>query len=138
MLPDRARADRLAEPYGTLSPLPGHTINGRQTLGENISDLAGLSIAYEGLQRALARSGPAAAAATIDGFTPAQRFFIANAVIWREKWRTERLFQQLRSGTHAPGRFRILTPAAHSPYFAQAFASKPGDAMVAPDPPRVW
>ena len=125
----------MAERYAAISPLPGHAINGRQTLGENISDLGGISIAYEGLQRALARSGKTA---PIDGFTPSQRFFIGNALVWRAKWRTERLIQQLRSGTHSPDRYRILTPMANTPYFAQAYGCKAGDAMVAADPLRVW
>jgi putative endopeptidase len=131
----QARANRVADRYAAISPLPGHAINGRQTLGENISDLGGMAIAYEGLQLALARSGQTA---PIEGFTPAQRFFIGNALIWRAKWRTERLIQQLRSGTHSPNRYRILTPMANTPYFAQAFACKAGDVMVAADPLRVW
>lgn len=131
----QARANRVVERYAAISPLPGHAINGRQTLGENISDLGGMAIAYEGLQLDQARSGKTA---PIDGFTPAQRFFIGNALIWRAKWRTERLIQQLRSGTHSPDRYRILTPMANTPSFAQAFACKAGDAMVAADPLRVW
>jgi putative endopeptidase len=132
----KARADKVAERYGAISPLPGYSINGRLTLGENISDMSGLPIAYEGLQRALKRSG--SAGKLIDGYTPAQRFFISNALVWRTKVRTEFLINQLRTDSHSPAKYRVLTPMSNSPYFAQAFSCKPGSPMVAPDPITVW
>ena len=132
----KARADKVAERYGAISPLPGYPINGRLTLGENISDIAGLPIAYEGLQRALKRSG--GADKKIDGYTPAQRFFISNALIWRTKVRTEFLINQLRTDSHSPAKYRVVTPMSNTPYFAQAFSCKPGSAMVASDPLTVW
>ena len=133
----KARADKVAERYGAISPLPGYSINGRLTLGENISDLSGLPIAFEGLQRALKRGG-AAAAKPVDGYTPAQRFFLSNALVWRTKVRTEFLINQLRTDSHSPARYRVLTPMSNSAYFAQAFSCKPGSAMVATDPLTVW
>lgn len=133
----KARADKVAERYAAISPLPGHHINGRLTLGENISDVSGLSIAFEGLQRALRRSGTADDK-KIDGYTPAQRFFISNALVWRTKVRNEFLINQLRTDSHSPAKYRVLTPMANSPYFAQAFSCKPGSAMVAKEPLTVW
>ena len=132
----KARADKVAERYGAISPLPGYRINGRLTLGENISDISGLPIAYEGLQRALKRSG--GADKKVEGYTPAQRFFISNALIWRRKVRTEYLINQLRTDGHSPARYRVLTPMSNTPYFAQAFSCKAGSAMVAADPLTVW
>jgi putative endopeptidase len=132
----KARADKVAERYATISPLPGYNINGRLTLGENISDMSGLSIAYEGLQRALKRSG--GADKKIDGYTPAQRFFISTALIWRTKVRTEFLINQLRTDSHSPAKYRVITPMSNTPYFAQAFSCKAGSAMVASDPITVW
>ena len=132
----KARADKVAERYGAISPLPGYNINGRLTLGENISDMSGLPIAYEGLQRALKRTG--GAERKVDGFTPAQRFFLSNALVWRNKVRTEYLINQLRTDSHSPGKYRVLTPMSNSPYFAQAFSCKAGSAMVASDPLTVW
>lgn len=132
----KARADKVAERYGAISPLPGYSINGRLTLGENISDMSGLPIAYEGLQRALKRTGTADR--KIDGYTPAQRFFLSNALIWRTKVRTEFLINQLRTDSHSPAKYRVLTPMSNSAYFAQAFSCKPGSAMVATDPLTVW
>lgn len=132
----QARADRVAARYGAISPLPGYTINGKLTLGENISDISGMPIAFEGLQRALKRSGLADKKA--DGYTPAQRFFISNALIWRTKVRTEFLINQLRTDSHSPAKYRVLTPMSNTPYFAQAFSCKAGSAMVAADPISVW
>lgn len=132
----KARADKVAERYSAISPLPGYHINGRLTLGENISDMSGLPIAFEGLQRALKRSG--GADKKIDGYTPAQRFFLSNALVWRNKVRTEFLINQIRTDSHSPAKYRVLTPMSNSAYFAQAFSCKPGSAMVARDPLTVW
>jgi putative endopeptidase len=132
----KARADKVAERYGAISPLSGYNIDGRLTLGENISDMSGLPIAYEGLQRALKRNG--GADRKIDGYTPAQRFFISNALIWRTKVRPEYLINQIRTDAHSPAKYRVLTPMSNSPYFAKAFSCKAGSAMVASDPITVW
>jgi putative endopeptidase len=132
----KERADKVAQRYGAISPLPGYNINGRLTLGENISDMSGLPIAYEGLQRALKRTG--GADRKIDGYTPAQRFFISNALIWRTKVRPEFLINQIRTDSHSPARYRVLVPMSNSAYFAQAFSCKRGSPMVASDPITVW
>jgi len=132
----KLRADKVADRYSAISPLPGYTINGRLTLGENISDMSGLPIAYEGLQRALKRTG--GAGKLVDGYTPAQRFFLSNALVWRAKVRTEFLINQVRTDSHSPAKYRVLTPMSNSAYFAQAFSCKPGSAMVASDPLTVW
>ncbi|MGN6830620.1 M13 family metallopeptidase [Paucibacter sp. M5-1] len=131
----QARAAQVAALYSGYEPLPGQRINGQQMLGENISDIAGMPIAFEGLQRALARSG---ARDKVDGYTPEQRFFLSNALIWRTKMRNELLINQLRTGQHSPPKYRVLGPMSNLPAFAQAFACKPGDAMVAAEPIRVW
>ncbi len=130
----RTRADRVAALYGTYEPLPGLRINGRQMLGENISDLGGLQIAYDAYRLALARQP----AAVIGGRTPEQRFFAANAVIWRSQQRTQSLEQQIRTGQHSPAPFRVRGPMSNMPAFAAAFGCKPGDPMVAADPVTVW
>ncbi len=62
--------------------------------------------------------------------SPAQRFFIANAVIWRNKIRAEALITQLRSGQHAPAKYRVLGPLVNMPAFAEAFSCPPGSAMT--------
>ncbi len=135
----KARADRVVKLYGGFEPVPGVRINGQLTLGENISDLGGLQIAYDALQIALKRQRDAGKAPPlVDGLTPEQRYFTANAVIWRSKMRIEALEDQLRTDGHSPGRWRVLAPMSQMPAFAQAFGCKAGDAMVAADPVRVW
>jgi putative endopeptidase len=135
----KARADRAAALYDSFEPVPGVRINGRQTLGENISDIGGVQIAFEGLQIALERQRAAGKpAARIEGRTPEQRYFINLARIWRSKQRTEALVDQLRTGQHSPGRWRVLAPAAQMTAFAEAFGCKAGDGMVAKDPIVIW
>ena len=135
----KARAERVVQLYGGYEPLPGVRINGAQMLGENISDFGGIHIAYDGLQIALQRARAAGQATPlVDGQTPEQRYFMANALIWRGKMRAEALLNQLRTGQHSPGNFRILGPVSHMPAFATAFGCKAGDAMVAANPILIW
>jgi predicted metalloendopeptidase len=135
----RARAERVVALYGAFEPLPGLRINGRQMLGENISDLGGLQIAFDAYRIALARQRAAGAPApVVDGRTPEQRFFIANAVIWRTQQRAQALEQQIRTGQHSPGPYRVRGPMAQMPAFAAAFACRPGEPMAAAEPVAVW
>jgi len=134
----KARADRVVALYESYEPVKGTHINGRLTLGENISDMAGMPIAFDALQNALRRAGPEKASQKIDGFTPEQRFFLSNAMVWRNKSREAALLNQLRTDPHSPGKFRVLAPMSNMPEFAKAFNCKSGDAMVAADPIKVW
>ncbi|MBC7939341.1 MAG: M13 family metallopeptidase, partial [Chitinophagaceae bacterium] len=135
----KARADQVAALYSSYEPLPGERIDGRLTLGENISDVGGMQIAYAGLQLALERQKKAGMnPPLIDGQTPEQRFFRSNAVVWRTKYRTEALINQLRTGSHSPARWRVLGPMSNMDAFARAFQCKPGDGMVAANPITVW
>jgi putative endopeptidase len=135
----RERADRVAALYSGFEPVPGERINGRQTLGENISDVGGMQIAFAGLQIALERQRKAGRQIPlVDGRTPEQRFFIANALVWRIKWQHDALVNQIRTGQHSPGRYRILGPMSQMTSFAEAFNCKPGERMVATDPIVVW
>ncbi|WP_374660462.1 M13 family metallopeptidase [Inhella sp.] len=131
----KERAAKAAKLYSGFEALPGQFVNGELTLGENISDLGGIQIAYSGLQRALARSKPAPRA---DGLTPSQAFFVNQALIWRSKYRQEFLVQMLRTDSHSPPPFRVKAPMAHFPAFATAFNCKPGDGMVAEPRLTVW
>src|SRR5690606_17768299 len=108
-------------------------VNGALTLGENIADLGGLTIAYEALQKALAKNPQA----PIDGMSADQRFFLGWAQGWRRNYRDEELKMRLTTDVHAPAKFRTNGPLSNMDSFQVAFACKAGDAMVRPDDKRV-
>jgi predicted metalloendopeptidase len=112
-------------------------VNGRLTLGENIADLGGLVVAWDAWKRA---SAGRPAQATIDGYTPEQRFFMGYAQSWREKTRPERLRVLAITDPHAPEHWRVNGPVANMPEFARAFRCRAGDPMVQPDSLRavIW
>ncbi len=128
-----ARADMLVAQAGEFEALPGLKLNGRVSLGENIGDLGGVTMAYGALELALKDR----AAAMIDGLTPPQRFFHGWAQIWRRSYTDEALKIQVNVGPHSPGKFRVNGPYANLNAFAEAFGCKAGDAMVRPDATRV-
>lgn len=113
-------AQKVVNLYGGIEAMPGMFINGRLTLGENIADMGGISIAFDALMRKLKRS-KGKENATIDGFTPQQRFFISWAQIWRSSARDEELKKRLISDPHSPAKFRAIIPPKMHPYFEKAF-----------------
>ncbi|HJU83329.1 MAG TPA: M13 family metallopeptidase [Holophagaceae bacterium] len=131
-----ARAALVVKQFDAFEPLPGLTINGKLTLGENLADLGGLKIAYEGWK--LATAGKKLA--PVDGFTPEQRFFLAYAESWRTKTRPEALRLQMLTNEHAPARWRVLGPLSNLPEFKAAFGCKDGDPLVRPEAerPAIW
>ncbi len=121
------RAKKLVDQFNSYEPLPGRKVNGQLTLGENIADLGGASVAYEALQRALAKDP--AKRKNLDGFTPEQRFFISLAQLWRTNWREAELIRRLTVDPHSPGQYRAIGPHVNLPEFYQAFDIKPGEPM---------
>jgi len=121
------RAGVLVQQYGAYEPLPGAKVNGQLTLGENIADLGGTSIAFEALQRALANDP--SKRQTIDGFTPEQRFFLAFAQAWRVTTREAEIRRRLVVDSHAPPQFRAFGPLVHHPAFFAAFGLQAGDPL---------
>lgn len=121
-----ARTAKLVDQYNGFVAVDELHVNGELTLGENIGDLAGITMAYYALERALAESDPG----EIDGFTPQQRFFLAWAQAWRRNYRDEALKLQVNTNPHSPSKFRANGPLANMPEFAAAWGCKAGDPMV--------
>ncbi|HEV7121541.1 MAG TPA: M13-type metalloendopeptidase, partial [Candidatus Paceibacterota bacterium] len=126
---DRARFEKKAQivrnQFDAFTVADGVHVNGKLTLGENIADLGGLSIALDAYQLQLARTGRN----DIDGFTPEQRFFLGFALFERENTRPESAKTQVLTDPHAPGKFRINGPAANIEAFYEAFGVKKGDSL---------
>jgi putative endopeptidase len=110
---------------------------GELTVGENIADLGGFTIAFAALQKSWAgKTKPG----KIDGFTPEQRFFLAGAQMWQTKYRDEALKKQVLTNPHSPGKFRVIGPFSNMPEFYAAFGVKEGDKMFRPESVRakIW
>jgi len=132
----KARATRVSNQFDQYVSVDTLRLNGKLTLGENIADLGGLTIAYAALQKALeGKPRP-----TIDGFTPEQRFFLAWAQIWRNNTRPEYARMLVTVDPHSPGKWRVNGPLGNMPEFAKAFGCKAGDPMVRGDKQRaeIW
>jgi len=131
-----ARAGKLVEQFNGYQALPGAKVNGELTLGENIADLGGVSLAYEALERSLAGKERK----LIDGFTPEQRFFLSWAQVWRTNIRENALRQRLAVDPHSPGIFRAIGPLVNFPPFYDAFGIKEGDPMwrKPEDRSKIW
>jgi putative endopeptidase len=130
------RASAIVAQYGGFEPLPGEHVNGELTLGENIGDLAGLTMAYRAYRLSLAGQEPP----VIDGLTGDQRFFLGFAQVWRIKHRDEYLRQLLRTDSHSPGEYRTNGIVQHLDAFHEAFGTQPGDGMwrAPEDRIRIW
>jgi len=120
-----AKTQALVAQYNKYSPLPGTHINGELTLGENIADLSGLTVAHRAYLAALG----GAQAPVMNGFTGDQRFFLGYAQVWREKERDESLRSSLLTDPHSPGEFRTDGVLPNVDAFYQAFNVKPGDRL---------
>ena len=101
----KAAGEKLIAQFNAYEALPGLHLNGKQELGENIADLAGLAVAFDAYHKSLGGKP----APVIDGLTGDQRFFLAFAQSWRTKTRDAALRAQVVSDGHAPGQFRVRT-----------------------------
>jgi putative endopeptidase len=133
----KAEAAKVVRQFDGYTVLDSTThLNGKLTLGENIADFGGLTVAYAALKKALGGSPRS----IIDGFTPEQRFFLGWAQVWRELTRPE--FERTLANTneHAPGKWRVNGPFGNMPEFKQAWGCKDGDGMVRAEGerPRIW
>jgi predicted metalloendopeptidase len=130
------RAKVVEDQYGAYVAVDTLRVNGKLTLGENLADIVGVSVAYDALQRELAGKSRA----PIDGFTPEQRFFLGWAQARLSELRPEAARVQVATDPHSPSRFRVNGPLANMPEFARAFGCKEGDPMVRPATQRahIW
>jgi len=130
-----AATARLAAQYDAYKAFPDLSLNGKQTLAENIADVAGLAAAYDGFHASLkGRASPMQA-----GFTGDQQFFVAFGQTWGTKVREAALRQQVMTDSHAPAEFRAATVRNIDAWYA-AFDVKPGQTLyLSPsDRVRIW
>jgi endothelin-converting enzyme/putative endopeptidase len=131
------RAECMVKQYDAIEAVPGVHLNGKLTLGENLADLGGLWLAWIAwLDKA--HAAHVDMSATMDGYTPEQRFWIAYAQQWCTQTRPEQLRTQAQSNPHAPDEYRTNTVLQDLPEFAKSFSCKKTAAMVNPKPCRVW
>jgi len=137
---DAARFDAetkvFGDQYAKFEAVPGAFVNPKLTMGENIADFAGISVAFDAYHRSLGGK----AAPVIDGLTGDQRFFLAYAQVWREKQRDDALRSQVTTDPHSPGRFRVLGPLRNVQAWYDAFGITPDNPMYIPPEKRahIW
>ncbi|MFQ6370907.1 M13 family metallopeptidase [Shewanella sp. YIC-542] len=128
-----AKTKMLIEQFNNYYVFPDLHVNGELTLGENIGDLSGITIAYKAYKKSL-QGKPAP---VIDGLTGDQRFFIGFTQIWRAKVKEEALRNRVATDPHSPAKFRAIGSLGNMPEFYTTFDVKPGDAMYLAPAKRV-
>ena len=128
-----AKAKLLGAQYSAFEALPGLHLNGDLTMGENIADLGGLTLALDAYHASL-KGKPAP---VLDGLTGDQRVFLGWAQAWRGKMTDDFVKKQVVSDPHSPRRFRVLGPTRNIDAWYESFGVKPGDAMYLPPEQRV-
>ncbi|MBK8070243.1 MAG: peptidase [Rhodanobacteraceae bacterium] len=130
----KSRTTMLVEQFNGYEALAGKFVNGSLTLGENIADLGGLTVAYDALKLA---QGEGFVDPMTDGLTQDQRFFINWGTVWRRNFTEKELAVRLVTDSHAPARFRANGAPSNMPAFATAFSCKAGDPMVRGEDQRI-
>ncbi len=127
------RAQVMIDQYDAYNPIDSLHVKGGLTLGENIADLAGLTLAF----RAYKKSLNGKPAAVIDGFTGEQRVFIGWAQVWRRLYRDDELRRRLLTDPHSPSQYRCNGIVSNMPEFYAAFDVKEGDGLYQTEEQRV-
>lgn len=130
----KALTNLIVEQFNDYVVLGDVHVNGELTQGENIGDLGGLNFAFEAYMETLS---PAEKRKKIGGFTPAQRFFLGWARIWRTNIRPELQRQYINTDPHSPAEWRTNGPLTNINAFHKAFGSRPGDGMYKPPRKRI-
>jgi putative endopeptidase len=126
----------LGAQYDQFTMLDSMHVDGALTMGENIADLGGLSIAYDAYQMSLNGNSPP----EIDGFTHNQRFFLGYAQVWRGNIRDKELMRRLKEDVHSPAEARVNVPIFNLDIFLEAFDISDQDALFIPEEKRaaIW
>jgi putative endopeptidase len=132
----KKRADTLGAQFSKYEPIPGVHVNGELTMGENIADLGGLTLALDAYRASL-KGQPSP---VLDGYTGDQRVLLGWAQAWRGKVSDDYVRKQVVSDPHSPRQFRVIGPARNVDAWYEAFKVQPGDKMfVAPEQrARIW
>jgi putative endopeptidase len=125
--------DHLADQYDAFEPLPGIKVNGRLTLGENLGDVGGISVAFAAYHRALGSDK----APVLDGLTGDQRFFLGWSQVWRTLIRDETLRNRLLTDPHSPGVYRVNGVVRNVDAWYDAFGVEPTDRLYLKPEDRV-
>jgi len=128
-----ALTSKLVEQFAEFEPLPGKPVNGELTLGENIADLSGLSIAFKAFQY----SQQDKARETVAGWSPEQLFFVGWSRVWQRKYRDAEMVKRLLTDPHSPSRYRTNGPVTNIEAFYKAFDVKEGDQLFRPPVSRI-
>ena len=131
-----ARTKVIADWFSEQEAVPGLKVNGQKTLGENVSDNGGLKIAYRAYQNRMKQEP----LSNVEGFTPAQRFYLAYARVWACNSTPEYTAMLVNSDVHSPARIRVMAALPMIDTWYDAFDIKQGDKMFIPKEKRalVW
>lgn len=131
----KKRTDALVAQYDAYEPLPGMKVKGALTLGENVADLAGLTVAHDAYMASL--NGKAAP--VIDGFTADQRFYLGWAQVWRRNYREANLRQRLLTDPHSPSQQRAGIVRNLDPWYPAFTPDEKAPLYLAPEQRvRIW
>jgi putative endopeptidase len=130
-----SRLDKLGAQYDAYEPLPGMRVQGKLTMGENVADLAGVTVAYDAYKASLGGNE----APELNGFTGDQRFYLGWAQVWRRKYREENLRQRLLTDPHSPSEQRVAVVRNFDDWY-RAYKVQPGQTLyLAPEARvRIW
>ncbi|ADW67843.1 M13 family metallopeptidase [Granulicella tundricola] len=131
------RTKCVADEYSGFNVAEGQNLNGRLTLGENSADNGGIRIAYQALQQVMAKQG-ISPTSQIDGYTPAQRFFISFGQVWCSNQTEQSARVLAKTDPHSPGKWRTDGTVQNFDEFGKAFSCKVGQPMMPEKSCRVW